>query len=87
MALRHVLGFLVLAATVGALALGATAEDHPARKGKAMPNTPTPNTPKVGDAAPALRLNDHEGKGVSLFDKAPGRHVALVFYPKALTGG
>lgn len=82
MALRHLLGFLVLAATVGSLALGATAEDQPAGKDKAMSNTP-----KVGDAAPALRLNDHEGKGVSLFDKAPGRYVALVFYPKALTGG
>jgi thioredoxin-dependent peroxiredoxin len=42
--------------------------------------------PKVGDAAPALRLQDQNGQWVSL-DQYQGKWVALYFYPKADTPG
>ena len=75
------LWLLVGTVLLGAAALGAFAEETaPKEKPKMSPL-------KVGDRAPALRLNNQDGEAVALFDKAPGQPVALVFYPKALTGG
>lgn len=42
--------------------------------------------PAVGEAAPAIRLQDQHGKWVSL-DDYKGRWVAVYFYPKADTPG
>ena len=41
---------------------------------------------KVGDKAPAFRLQSDEGKNVSLKD-FHGRRVLLFFFPKANTSG
>ncbi|MCB9880253.1 MAG: redoxin domain-containing protein [Planctomycetes bacterium] len=50
--------------------------------------SPKSNRPRiaVGDVAPAFRLNDHEGKLVSVGGKTD-KWTVLAFYPKALTGG
>lgn len=47
---------------------------------------PAPKLPEVGKPAPALRLNDHTGKIVTLGGKTPKWSV-LAFYPKAMTSG
>jgi hypothetical protein len=46
-----------------------------------------PPVPEVGKAAPAFRLNDHEGRVVAIGPGASKTWVVLAFYPKALTGG
>jgi peroxiredoxin Q/BCP len=53
----------------------------------AAPAAPAPdNTPKVGDLAPAIKLDSNEGTAVSLSDYK-GKWVVLYFYPKDFTGG
>lgn len=47
---------------------------------------PTPQPLEVGQAAPALRLNDDRGLAVSL-GGASETWTVLAFYPKALTPG
>ena len=49
-----------------------------------------PARPAVGDAAPALRLNDQHGQAVTVAPPAQGTDGAwtvLAFYPKAATPG
>lgn len=41
---------------------------------------------RVGDAAPAFRVKDHEGREVSL-EGLRGQRFVLWFYPKADTPG
>ncbi len=43
--------------------------------------------PKTGNMAPAFTLLDQDGKKVSLKDFKGKKHVALYFYPKAMTPG
>ena len=43
--------------------------------------------PKVGDPAPSFRLNDHEGRALSLAKVSKDAWVVLAFYPKADTPG
>jgi len=43
--------------------------------------------PRVDAAAPAFRLNDHEGRARTLDELRGGGWLALAFYPKAHTGG
>ena len=47
---------------------------------------PAQKMPEVGKPAPALRLNDHTGKIVTLGGKTANWSV-LAFYPKAMTSG
>ena len=47
---------------------------------------PEPKGPKVGQAAPVIRLNDHEGKAATVGGKSKTWSV-LAFYPKAATPG
>ncbi len=47
---------------------------------------PGAKMPEVGKPAPALRLNDHTGKIVTLGGKSENWSV-LAFYPKAMTSG
>lgn len=42
--------------------------------------------PKVGEPAPAFRLNDHTGQATAVGGAAQGWTV-VAFYPKALTPG
>jgi len=67
----------VLAALVAAFAFAQEPEPEPARK---------PVPPQVGEAAPAFRLNDHEGEAVSIGGKSD-KWTVLAFYPKAMTPG
>ena len=43
--------------------------------------------PKVGNIAPAFSLANQAGKTISLKDFRDKKHVALYFYPKAMTPG
>ena len=43
--------------------------------------------PEVGDPAPAFRLNDQDGKALSLAQATKDTWVVLAFYPKAATPG
>jgi cytochrome oxidase Cu insertion factor (SCO1/SenC/PrrC family) len=47
---------------------------------------PTPEL-AVGETAPAFRLNDQEGRAVSLEDARRDAWVVLAFFPKADTPG
>ena len=42
--------------------------------------------PEVGDPAPVFRLNDHEGRAVTVGGENP-KWTIVAFYPKALTPG
>ena len=67
-----------LALLVGLVAAFTLTQDpEPVRK---------PAPPKVGDAAPAFRLNDNEGNDVSIGGKSDTWTV-VAFYPKARTPG
>ena len=61
------------AAVAAAFALAASAEED-AR-------------PKAGDPAPSFRLNDQEGRVLSLAKVTKDTWVVLAFYPKAATPG
>lgn len=43
--------------------------------------------PKVGNLAPAFKLQDQDGNPVSLKDYRDKKHVVLYFYPRASTPG
>ena len=43
--------------------------------------------PKVGDPAPSFRLNDQDGKALSLAKATKDAWVILAYYPKADTPG
>ena len=45
-----------------------------------------PTLPELGSAAPAFKLNDHEGKLVAVGGEVD-HWTVLAFYPKALTPG
>lgn len=68
---------------LGALGLGTLVpQDRPAEG---------PSGPQVGKAAPAIRLNNHEGRGIRI---APPKKesdetawTVLAFFPKAATPG
>jgi hypothetical protein len=54
------------------------------------PQAAAPEPPKVGEPAPSIRLNDHQGKAVLLpggEDQEGHDWVVLAFYPKAATPG
>lgn len=67
--------YLLLATVAGLLTL--TLQEAPQGASK---------SPVVGQPAPALRLNDHTGKIVTLGGKTKNWSV-LAFYPKAMTPG
>ena len=46
-----------------------------------------PAGPTVGKPAPDLRLNDHNGKAVSLAGDKRASWTVLAFFPKAATPG
>ena len=46
-----------------------------------------PTMPEVGQAAPTFRLNDQEGRKVSVGANEDGLWTVLAFYPKAATPG
>jgi hypothetical protein len=47
-----------------------------------------PRPPEVGDPAPAFRLNDQDGKLVSIGGESEyGLWTVVAFYPKAMTPG
>ncbi len=69
----------LLLATVFSVALAATAQEK-----KAPPPAPTV---KVGEMAPDFKLEDQNGKDVSLSDFRGKKNVALAFYVFAFTGG
>jgi len=48
--------------------------------------TPGPRPPEVGDPAPAFRLNDQEGKLLSIGGESD-MWTVVAFYPKAMTPG
>ncbi|MCA8971214.1 MAG: hypothetical protein KDC95_15590 [Planctomycetes bacterium] len=76
---------LTALACVPLTALLSTFGASPKQDGKPAPESARPGI-AVGDVAPAFRLNDHEGKLVSVGGKTANWTV-LAFYPKALTGG
>ena len=45
-----------------------------------------PAPPEIGKAAPAFRLNDHEGRSASVGGESTNWTV-VAFYPKAMTPG
>lgn len=47
---------------------------------------PAPQSARVGQAAPAFRVNNHLGRIVQVGGKA-AHWTVVAFYPKALTGG
>ncbi|MFT5478296.1 MAG: hypothetical protein ACI8Y8_003661 [Planctomycetota bacterium] len=53
-----------------------------------VPQTPTQQQaqPVVGESAPRLRLNDHDGNIVTVGGEGE-RWTVLAFYPKAMTPG
>ena len=58
------------------------------RKRRLMPKaTEVLSFPKVGKIAPAFSLANQAGKTISLKDFRDKKHVALYFYPKAMTPG
>ena len=60
----------------------------PARAEEPAPKKEKTTVAQIGQPAPALRLNDQDGKARALFqDGGEGTWVALAFYPKALTPG
>ena len=45
-----------------------------------------PKAPRVGDAAPTFRLNDQQGRAVSIGGKSE-HWTVVAFFPKAMTPG
>lgn len=46
-----------------------------------------PKTPKIGDKAPAIRLNDQDGRAVAIGPRKDEQWSVLAFFPKASTPG
>ena len=75
---------LVIAATLAAAsALAVAADTAPA---PAATTTEVTESPAVGTAAPTFKLQDQNGKWISL-DEQRGKWVVLYFYPKDQTPG
>lgn len=67
------------------LALALVALGLPIATQDPKPDTPTPVVAKVGESAPALRLNDQSGSVVT--PTFTDHWTVLAFFPKAATPG
>ena len=47
----------------------------------------SPVLPEIGKPAPTFRLNDHEGRAISIGPTDEASWTVLAFYPKAATPG
>ena len=82
---RSAIRFIAHSAVACALSVAALAADAPA-PAAAPAAAATAVVPKAGEAAPGFRLEDQNGKWISLAEQK-GKWVVLYFYPKDNTPG